>query len=753
MNNKCKKVLALIAAGMLTASTLAACGGELYKGNTLAGYTPSQNAAVSNGGFAVQKDEYIYFINAAEDYTATNEYGEVVKGALMRVPANNLAATAETVVPMLFVAQNFDAGIYIYGDYVYYATPTTDKNMSGDVENSWIDFKRAKLDGSEAMKDYYFRLSNNASNYRFVQGENGVVYCLYEEDSALKSFNTSTRTTTTLVKNAKSSFFYDASNPENANVYYTMSVVADADSDNATTASYDQLYCVNAAATVTSVNADAASYTVSNGKTYDFDENYLKEQNKEAKDSDTDEPYDLKDYTTYPYVNLGTLVLDGRGSNALKTTQFNGNVETTALTPDGYNYTVTGYQNGGVYFTRAEVAKTSSEGESTKLYYLADSTKNGAEWNVVSGNATTNFAVVADNTTNTGSAVFYIDAQGNHGYLYVSEGAIMREGYDVEGAKEKVNFKTSVTDATLWKIDGDYLYFWQAAESGNGNNLQRINYKGTQDDYNLQILQDNEEYQPLVIKGVEWNSSWYEPEFFGDTVLYSNAQTFGANAYNYIYKASLGTTAAIADSNAKYDKVQDYIDEYADYADLQSAMQYYFRTGRTTEFEAVRDLYDEYEQDEFDKFVADTTFAKEQDFITLLGAMKSDDAEAIEESWAAGLLSETTTEEEDEGLDTWAIVLICVGSALVVAAAVLVPLLVVRAKKKAKAAEAEATVNAYKRKIDTTDDKSIDVYADEESEAAEETVEEEATPAEENAEEAAAETEETAPAEEEKKDE
>ena len=38
-----------------------------------------------------------------------------------------------------------------------------------------------------------------------------------------------------------------------------------------------------------------------------------------------------------------------------------------------------------------------------------------------------------------------------------------------------------------------------------------------------------------------------------------------------------------------------------------------------------------------------------------------------------------------------------------------------RKKKKAKKAEDEATVNAYKRKkIDTTDDKSIDVYAEEE---------------------------------------
>ena len=53
-------------------------------------------------------------------------------------------------------------------------------------------------------------------------------------------------------------------------------------------------------------------------------------------------------------------------------------------------------------------------------------------------------------------------------------------------------------------------------------------------------------------------------------------------------------------------------------------------------------------------------------------------------------------------------------------------LLVKRHKqKKAAQAEAEATVNAYKKKIDVTDDQTIDVYADEKAEeTTEESVEE-----------------------------
>ena len=339
MNNKCKKICSGILAATLLSATVAltACGGDFYKADGLS-YTTPETAAVSNGGFAVEYGEYVYFINGMENYTAENEYGEVVKGALMRMKKSDLggdfSATgynkAETVVPMLFVAQNFSSGIYIYDDYVYFATPTTAKDQSGEVVNSSIDFKRAKLDGTETMKDYYFRLSDNTSNYRFVQ-VNGDVYCLYEESTdagvkQLKSYNTVTDETTVLVSGASSSFFYDQKDLTNPNVYYTMSVAPDAEAPNPPPkASYNQLYCVSAAAEVESVNAEKASYTVKGGKTYDFNEAYMQEKNDEAEENDEEEvPYDFEDYTTYPYVNLGNLVLDGIGDdNVENKTQFN----------------------------------------------------------------------------------------------------------------------------------------------------------------------------------------------------------------------------------------------------------------------------------------------------------------------------------------------------------------------------------------------------------------------------------------------
>lgn len=734
-----KKLCSVFAAALCltTAFSFAACGDDNYTQAPLAGYESTQSKAESNGGFAVKKDGYVYFINGMEDNTADNTFGEATKGALMRISYDKMIAgdysDVQTVVPMLFVAQNFDAGIYIYGDYVYYATPTTDKNLSGTVESSWLDFKCAKLDGSEVMKNYYFRLEDNASKYRFVDVD-GTVYCMYEEDSALKSYNTASGATTTLAKGIKSdSFFYDTSDPTNPYAYYTMAVTKDADTAHSSAFDYDQLYRVSAATTVT-VDSEKASYTATDNtdgkafsKTYDFNETYMQEQNdtfeKENEDKDAEAPYDFEDYTTYPYVNLGQLVLDGVGKSTEKT-QYNYDNETVSAVVDGYNYTITGYQNGGVYFTRSDLPATGSSVENAKLYYLADGdTKTG--WNAISGNSSEKIVTVADNTTNASTTALYTVKDGVHTYFYIdASGFLYRQFND---GSEAVRIATGLTDNTLWKLDGEFLYYYAAADVGNG--LSKINCMAEKAEYEQAAMLKDEakkdsEFTAKKLDFLTFNDSWYKPELFGDTVLYCSAQSTGDISYNYIYAADMSTDNVVAQNEA-YKAVTDAIAE--EHADLQNALTYYFRTGETTVYEELKSQYNNNRQEEFTAFTArfgeGKEFQLQSEFMPLVGAVKASDQEAMNEHWTNSLTLEATTEEEDEGLETWAIVLIVVGSVLVVATAVLVPVLVVSAKKRKKARIEEATVNAYKRKqIDTTDDKTIDVYADEE--AAKEAVEE-----------------------------
>lgn len=748
MKSKLTKILgiALASVTLSSAFTFAGCGSSAYKGDPITDYV-SEGAVTSNGGFAVAKGDFVYFINGMEEYTAENNYGEVVKGALMRISKADLAAgnyaNVKTIVPSLLAAQNYSGGVYIFGDYVYYATPTTDKSIvTGEAENDWIDFKRAKLDGTEAPMDgFFFRLSDNTAAYRFVEVD-GVVYCLYEEDGVLKSYDTKDEVSRTLVSGADT-FFYDTVDSTNGNVYYTMSVTEGLDTQNSTVLKYNQLYCVNAAARVESTKTEngKVSYTVKGGKTYAFDVEYLEEKNEEAKEKGNDEPYDLKDYATLPYVNLGELVLDGIGSNAVSNTQYNEAVAegNTPAVPGGYTYALTMYTDHGVYFTRKEAeGTTSSDAESAQLYYLADAAKDADGWKAISGNG--GLEVVApDGSTLTG-AIFTVDDSGNHVYYYLADNTLYKATPDANGNCTPIEMtRTNLTEATLWAVEGDYLYYVQnwADGEGNGYKLSRINVTGTQDDYNIAgPLEANEEYAPISLQGVQINSSWYMPEIFDGTLLYSNEQAFGDVSYNYIYAAKLGATQAdVKANNEKYDDVQTYISEYDDVV-LQEALTYYFRTGKRTAFDAVESLYTDYQVEEFNKFVEDATLLEESAFFTLIGKMTEEDVEEIDAAWAESLLTEKEEEEVDEGLPTWAIVLIIVSSVLVVACAAGAVWYVLRKKKQEKE-KADATVNAYKRaKIDTTDDKSIDVYADEESETpAQEAAQEAEEPSEEKAEE------------------
>ena len=738
MKNKSRKILSLVAAATLLGATVsfASCGGDYYEYAGVAYNDAKTVVAQSNGGFAVEKGDYVYFINGAEANTASNEFGEVTKGSLMRIKKTDLTGAfanktslenkAETVVPMLFVAQNYDAGIYIYGDYVYYATPTSDKNMKGEVENTWIDFKCARLDGKQTMQDYFFRLSDNAANYRFVE-EDGVVYCMYEEGGALKSYNTVSKETHTLVSGASSEYFFDMKNTENANVYYTMAVTYNIDSAQSTTATYNQVYCVNAASTA-KANADNASYTVKvDGKdyrTYKFDKDYLETKNEEtekkAKLNGTEPTglYDFEDYSTYPYVNLGTLVLDGIGSECEWSTEnlpYNNKADknTAKAELQGYKYTLSRYENGGVYFTRSQVA------ENTNLYYLKDNaTANAIE-------ANTKVEIVANNTTNASdSALFNVTAEGKHEYIYVSGSTLYKATPDANGVdKAPIAIANGISGATLWTVRGNYLYYYGTGT--NGSSLSRVDITGSADDY--KSIFQKEEYQSVTVAYVDFNSSWYKPEFVGGVMLYSDAQMIEGVSYNYIAAANVGESVATADlvkDNEIYNATKDKIAEYSENSILQDLMTYYFRTGSKKAItDEVWELYDEdFQQTKFTEFetaIKSGEYKLENAFVKAVGKVSAEDQEAIDTAWAASLLTveDDSTTTEESGLDTWVIVVIVAASVIVAAAAIIIPVVIVNNKAAQRRAR-EATVNAYKRKkIDTTDDKSIDVYADEEAEA------------------------------------
>lgn len=752
MRKGIKTIISVAAAAVMAcgALSLTACGAKF---TPLKGDYTSETPAVSNGGFVVEYGKYVYFINGVETYTSDNTYGTPVKGALMRISKSDLLAgnnTAETVIPSLMVAADYTSGIYVYGDRVYYATPNNRTNTSGQVENTYLDFKSAKLDGSDVRS--YFHIDTNSTVYRYVQPEeNGAVYLVYVTGSSsaytVNSYNTQTKTETALVENATA--YVLSSDVTDPYVYYTMTVQDNIDTeDSATTRSdYNQIYRVRADVT-------EAPYE------YVWDQDYLDDHDGKA-----------------PYVNLGTIVLDGIGSAYRNDeSQFTHDLTdgVTPISAAGFTYTLQSYTNGGIYFTRTEAPKAGdTTGSTGELYYLS-ADKLGSGWNSVSGNlvkkagAAGSLDVVAQ-STNTGkassSALFYLDDAGHH-YLYVDGSSIYRADVKADGTgdnEREVEICRDASGATLLSIDNSdstYHYVWFTRSNGSGTSVERAVYNGEEKNYDVLPFygeESNAPYKPVKVLDLQHASSWYKYEVLDGIVFFADAETIGSVSYNYVSVVNLANlnNEEIETLNDKYDELFDATDGYfakvsKDDTKLSTAYKYFFNTGKTEAFyanieEAVElgkketYLYTEEQQNAFKAFAEGTgetegkfvdedgnSYRVRSYFITRLGEMSEADATAIDDYWT-GTLERYVVTQTDTSLPTWAIAVIVVGAVLVAAGAGLGVFFGVRAKKKA----AQGAEGKERLHVDTTDDRSVDVYAEPEPAETQSPAEETAEPAEE----------------------
>lgn len=158
---------------------------------------------ISDGGFVAETENYVYVINGVGSSANDNTFGAPVKGSLVAIDKSTLGGTlkAEVVVPKLFVASDYTAGICLAGGYVYYGTPSTDKNTSGAIANNELAFARTKLDGSQAKAEVLFTIPSLSTSYRIVEN-NGNILIFYNDtaNSAIKYYDVSTKTTATIAK-------------------------------------------------------------------------------------------------------------------------------------------------------------------------------------------------------------------------------------------------------------------------------------------------------------------------------------------------------------------------------------------------------------------------------------------------------------------------------------------------------------------------------------------------------------------------
>lgn len=663
-----KKFLLIVAALVLVLALFAGCGGT-YHFEPLDGYDETSSAAVeSNGGFVAKKGDWIYFINGVESNTSSNNYGSVTKGSLVRISAAALAAgnysSAEIVIPEIVYDGNYDAGIFIEGDYVYYATPNNTRNMQAQIENTWLNFKRARLDGSDVLSDNYAQLEIGKHAYRYVV-ENETVYLLYADtaNSEIHSVNTKTMEDVTLVK-GYASYAFDSEDIANPTVYYTMQVAKKNTytGGSATNESYQQLYRVNAA-----TETAAHQYDLSDGYT-------------DPDLSPDDEDYQME------YVNLGTLVLDGIGVSN-DTTPFNLDRTDTNVpkTNSGYTYAIERYSNGDLYFT-----VTNSDSSSNTIDSVCrlsgsdyDAAVAAGTWNTIqsnpnrtgqgiesAGGALSLVSTKTDKATET--SLYYVD-NGTQYFIYIDSDTnnIYRTQSGVsEGAfsETDVLLASAQEGATLLFLDTETHFLYYSRTGTNGNALWRIRYDGSRLDYtDIGTAAKSEDYNPTQYLGVDYNSSWFAPEVVDGRVFFADADTYADN-YVYVTDACV-TNEDLKARNENYQAVQDLFTEVEEkFSAAANVMRYYYYGGDvsivTDDNGEYRDEYEDEDVELINAFVDGTDargygfaevkeFNRRASYVNCVSIVTDEDQSDIEDSLKSAYITGFTADTEDNGGWTW----------------------------------------------------------------------------------------------------
>lgn len=165
-----KKIIGIVAAivtVVVLAAALVAC--NPYKQASI-GAGDSSAAAQSNGGYVVRQGKYVYFINGYVGEDSANDWGVPVKQGIVRAEVDENGAakpdTAKLLVPKSIYNSSTNGGIAVYGNWVYYATPSFERDKNGNASTTDTDFMRTSTDGS--VTQLIGRIASRSSEYMFT---------------------------------------------------------------------------------------------------------------------------------------------------------------------------------------------------------------------------------------------------------------------------------------------------------------------------------------------------------------------------------------------------------------------------------------------------------------------------------------------------------------------------------------------------------------------------------------------------------
>ena len=189
--------LVVIAIALLACvlGALVAC--ESYKSSSVIKGGEKDAVVESNGGLVVKQGGYLYFVNGYSGYLTSqgkdNWFGNVVKGAIVRVTYNaddTLGNDYTVIVPKSVMASSENVGFSIFGEWIYYVSPSAEEDRTGTVQTDTLQFLRTKIDGTGTQ--LIMNWNNTSVKYKYTA--NALVYFdsadskLYSKDLTKKKF-------------------------------------------------------------------------------------------------------------------------------------------------------------------------------------------------------------------------------------------------------------------------------------------------------------------------------------------------------------------------------------------------------------------------------------------------------------------------------------------------------------------------------------------------------------------------------------
>ncbi len=182
---------------------LAACGRSNNDNFT---YPTSQLETVGNGGMAVRKGDYLYFVNgyiSSADMETQNASYTV--GALMIAKldqSGNIILNEDDLLDDEYYRTMSDrlcgfeaTGLYIFGDYLYFTSPCQE-NESGDEvwAQNRVDFYRIRLDRSgDVERLYQSEVEHSNLEYEYYYNGSNVYLLVYEKEANLDNSDITNR--------------------------------------------------------------------------------------------------------------------------------------------------------------------------------------------------------------------------------------------------------------------------------------------------------------------------------------------------------------------------------------------------------------------------------------------------------------------------------------------------------------------------------------------------------------------------------